>query len=61
MSMMQSYPIVENLDHKIKKHLDNPALQRVLNHDFNKYTMGLLGKPFGRGQFPRDFEGGRKS
>ena len=53
---MQHYPVVRNWGRKIRPHLDNPELQRVLVHDFNKYTTGRWGQRFRRGQFPGDFE-----
>ena len=54
--MMKYYPIVENWDCKIRPHLDNPDLQRVLIRDFDKYSAARWGKRFKRGEFPRDVE-----
>ncbi len=49
------YPVVRNW-RKIKPHLNNPDLQKILLHDFNLYTTGCWGLRFREGQFPRDFE-----
>ena len=51
----QFYPVVKNWD-KIRPHLDNPDVQRVLVRDFNKFTAGCWGERFRLGQFPHDFE-----
>src|SRR5262245_59809961 len=42
--------------HKVEPHLSNGFLNHVLVHEFNKFTLSSMGKPFERGQFPRDFE-----
>lgn len=42
---------------RIARHLDNVILKRVLVTDFNKFTGGRWRKPFGHGQYPRQFEG----
>jgi hypothetical protein len=41
---MNFYPVAKNWSKKISPHLDNPVLQRVLAWNFNKYTVGCLGK-----------------
>lgn len=54
---MQYYPIVRNWS-KIKKHLDNKDLNRILNRDFNKFTYGRWREKFpsNKYKFPRDIE-----
>jgi hypothetical protein len=52
---MRYYPVIKNWNRKIRPHLENPEVQRVLVRDFNKYTMGQLGLRFRRGQLPREF------
>ena len=36
------YPVIKNWSRKIRRRLDNPALQKVLVSDFNKYTTGRI-------------------
>ncbi len=55
MSKIKFYPVVENWN-LIKRHMEDEDVIKVLNDDFNKYTMARFGKPFGPGQFPADFE-----
>jgi hypothetical protein len=54
---MKFYPVVKNWGRKIRPHLDNPALQKLLLSDFNKYSTGRWGERFRRGAYPEDFEG----
>ena len=49
------YPFTRNW-HRVRPHLTNPEFRAVLERDFNKFTFGRWGKPFGPGQFPFDFE-----
>ena len=41
---------------KIKRHLDDPELNRILVKDFNKFTYGRWGDPFIPGMKPADYE-----
>jgi hypothetical protein len=41
---------------KIEPHLSDPTLNDILVTDFNKFTFGRWGKPFGHGDYPFDFE-----
>jgi hypothetical protein len=52
---MKYYPFVKKW-YKIKKHLNDQELNRILVEDFNKYTSGLFNEEFKAGMFPRDFE-----
>jgi hypothetical protein len=52
---MKYYPITKKWA-KIKPHIENKIVQDILVQDFNKYTMGLWGKPFTKGMKPFDFE-----
>jgi hypothetical protein len=54
---MKFYPVVQHWSRKIRQHLENPVLQKVLVSDFNKYTVGCWGKRFRRGDYPMDFDG----
>ena len=42
--------------HKVKPHLNEPILKAILLRDFNRYTQGLYGEPFRRGEYPSDFD-----
>ena len=53
---MQFYPVVKKWGRKIRPHLDDPYLNRVLVRDFNKCTVGNHCKRFRYGQYPREFE-----
>ena len=50
------YPVAKNWSWKIRPHLDNTYLKKVLVSEFNKYTTGRWGKRFRRGDYPGDFE-----
>lgn len=52
---MEYYNMVKNW-HKIKPHLTNERLNKVLVRDFNKFTMGRWNEGFKTGMFPSDFE-----
>jgi hypothetical protein len=41
---------------RVEPHLADKELNRILVSNFHKYTFGRWGRPFARGQFPRDFE-----
>ena len=41
---MKFYPADKNWSRKIRAHLENPVLQKVLVSDFNKYTTGRWGR-----------------
>ena len=41
---------------KVKRHLNDPALNDILVEDFNKFTLGVWNEPFRHGQHPADFE-----
>ena len=56
MKCIQRYPVVKNWRRKIKPHLHNPELQKILVADFNRYTVGRFGQRFRAGQLPGDFE-----
>lgn len=53
---IQYYPVVRNWSRKIKPHLADAEVQRLLVRDFNKYTSGRWDKPFLPGMLPNDFE-----
>lgn len=50
------YPIARNWSRKIKPHLADKKVQRILVRDFNKYTFGRWERPFLPGMTPHDFE-----
>jgi hypothetical protein len=41
---------------KVRPHLANEELNKILVRDFNKYTQGHWNKPFQEGKYPRDYE-----
>lgn len=53
---MKYYPVVKNW-RKIKPHLQDKELNKILVRDFNKYTYGMNKETFKQGMLPRDFEG----
>src|SRR6266446_987747 len=52
---MQYYDLKKNW-RKVKRHLNNKEVVRVLVRDFNKYTEGRSGRKFSKGQVPFEFE-----
>jgi len=52
---MRYYPFVKNWK-RIKKHLSDIELNKILVIDFNRYTFGRWKQKFKSGQFPREFE-----
>ncbi len=52
---MKYYNIVKNWQ-KVKKHLNDEKLNKILIKDFNKFTYGRWKMKFKKGMFPRDFE-----
>ena len=53
---MRYYDLQRHWTKRLAPHLDDAKLNAVLVRDFNKFTSGRWGKPFARGQFPREFE-----
>lgn len=53
---MRYYDLKRHWTKRIEPHLGDKRLNAILVRDFNKYTTGNWGKPFTRGQYPRDFE-----
>ncbi len=54
--LMRYYDIPRNWTKRIAPHLGDEKLNAVLVRDFHKFTYGRWGKPFGPGDFPRNFE-----
>lgn len=54
-SCMRYYPIQKRWQ-KIKPHIQNKEVQRLLVRDFNKYTFGRWKKEFKKGMTPHEFE-----
>lgn len=52
---MNYYPIQKRWQ-KIKPHIENKEVQKMLVRDFNKFTSGRWNKPFTRGMKPHEFE-----
>jgi hypothetical protein len=52
---LRYYPFTRNW-RRIRPHLMNLEFRTVLERDFNKFTFGRWGEPFGPGQFPSEFE-----
>ena len=55
-SGMRYYSPVKNWQ-KIKRHLGNEEVNRILYEEFNKFTYGSWGQTFVKGQLPWEFEG----
>lgn len=53
---MRYYDLKRHWTKRIEPHLGDAKLNAILVRDFNKFTTGNWGKPFHRGQLPRDFE-----
>ena len=54
--VVKYYPIARNWSRKIKPHLADPAVQKVLVRDFNRFTFGRWGREFKQGMTPHEFE-----
>ena len=52
---MRFYPVQQRW-RRIKPHIQNPEVQRVLVRDFNRFTYGRWRKSFVPGMKPTDFE-----
>lgn len=54
---MKYYPVVKNW-RKIKPHLADDELNRILIRDFNKFTYGINKERFVKGMLPCEVDGG---
>jgi hypothetical protein len=53
---LRFYDLPRHWTKRVEPHLDDPRLNEILLADFGKYTEQWLRRPFGPGQYPRDFE-----
>src|SRR5262249_52500724 len=53
---MRYYPIARRWTKRIAPHLEDPAVQKVLVRDLNKFTWGRRRKKFLPGMTPHEFE-----
>jgi hypothetical protein len=53
---MKYYPIQKNWSRKIKPHLQDETLNKILVRDFNRYTFGRWEREFKPGMKPTEFE-----
>ena len=54
-SPMQYYPLTKNW-RKIKPHLSDEQLNKIMRRDFGKFVRGRWGREFPDGHYPFDFE-----
>lgn len=52
---MKYYPVQKRW-RKIKPHIEDKEVQRLLVRDFHKYTLGRWGQTFSKGMTPHEFE-----
>src|SRR5262245_27989913 len=55
MTVFQYYNLQKNW-RKVKRHINDPEVQRILVRDFNKFTYGTWRKKFEPGMAPHQFE-----
>lgn len=54
-AQMQYYPLTKKWQ-KIKRHLADEQLKKIMKRDFGKFVRGRWGQQFLDGHYPRDFE-----